>query len=395
MDDKPKTKALELAIASVQKEFGDGAIMRLKDGERIGGEVQIIPSGSLGLDVALGIGGYPKGRIVEIYGPESSGKTTLTLHAIAAVQKRGGVAAFIDAEHALDVGYAKKLGVKTDELLISQPDYGEQALEIADMLVRSGAVDLVVIDSVAALVPKAEIEGDMGDSHVGLQARLMSQALRKVTGSVNRSQCMIFFTNQIRMKIGVMFGSPETTTGGNALKFYASVRLDVRRIGAIKEAGPPGKDMVVVGNRTRVKVVKNKMAAPFREVEFDILYGQGISRSGEVVDMASDANIIQKSGAWFSIDGERIGQGRDNARTYLEQHPQLMEKIEAKVLEHSGIRRGGAPAAEAAKPAAEAARPAAPEGKPGKGEAGVAPADAKPNGSSPNGAKRPPGARPS
>jgi recombination protein RecA len=390
MDDKPKTKALELAIASVQKEFGDGAIMRLKDGERIGGEVQVIPSGSLGLDIALGIGGYPKGRIVEIYGPESSGKTTLTLHAIANVQRRGGVAAFIDAEHALDVGYAKKLGVKTDELLISQPDYGEQALEIADMLVRSGAVDLVVVDSVAALVPKAEIEGDMGDSHVGLQARLMSQALRKVTGSVNRSQCMIFFTNQIRMKIGVMFGSPETTTGGNALKFYASVRLDVRRIGAIKEAGPPGKDMVVVGNRTRVKVVKNKMAAPFREVEFDILYGQGISRSGEVVDMASDASIIQKSGAWFSIDGERIGQGRDNARTYLEQHPQLMEKIEAKVLEQSGLKRAGAPAAEAAKPAA-------PEGKSGKGEAGAgpAPADAKPNGSSPNGQRRPPGARPS
>jgi recombination protein RecA len=396
MDDKPKTKALELAIASVQKEFGEGAIMRLKDGERIGGEVQVIPSGSLGLDVALGIGGYPKGRIVEIYGPESSGKTTLTLHAIASVQKRGGVAAFIDAEHALDIGYAKKLGVKTDELLISQPDYGEQALEIADMLVRSGAVDLVVIDSVAALVPKAEIEGDMGDSHVGLQARLMSQALRKVTGSVNRSQCMIFFTNQIRMKIGVMFGSPETTTGGNALKFYASVRLDVRRIGAIKEAGPPGKDMVVVGNRTRVKVVKNKMAAPFREVEFDILYGQGISRSGEVVDMASDANIIQKSGAWFSIDGERIGQGRDNARTYLEQHPQLLEKIESKVLEHNGIRRtGGAPAAEVTKPAAPEGKSAAPEGKSGKGEAGAGPADTKPNGSSPNGAKRPPGARPS
>jgi recombination protein RecA len=394
MDDKPKTKALELAIASVQKEFGDGAIMRLKDGERIGGEVQVIPSGSLGLDIALGIGGYPKGRIVEIYGPESSGKTTLTLHAIANVQRRGGVAAFIDAEHALDVGYAKKLGVKTDELLISQPDYGEQALEIADMLVRSGAVDLVVVDSVAALVPKAEIEGDMGDSHVGLQARLMSQALRKVTGSVNRSQCMIFFTNQIRMKIGVMFGSPETTTGGNALKFYASVRLDVRRIGAIKEAGPPGKDMVVVGNRTRVKVVKNKMAAPFREVEFDILYGQGISRSGEVVDMASDTNIIQKSGAWFSIDGERIGQGRDNARTYLEQHPQLMDKIEAKVLEHSGLKRPGSA------PAADSAKPAAAEGKSGKGEAGAGPAaaDAKPNGSSPSagGARRPPnGPRPS
>src|SRR6186713_3165697 len=361
MDEKPKTKALELAIASVQKEFGDGAIMRLKDGEKIGGDVQVVPTGSMGLDIALGIGGYPRGRIVEIYGPESSGKTTLTLHAIANVQRQGGVAAFIDAEHALDVGYAKKLGVKTDELLISQPDYGEQALEIADMLVRSNAVDLVVVDSVAALVPKAEIEGDMGDSHVGLQARLMSQALRKVTGSVARSQCMIFFTNQIRMKIGVMFGSPETTTGGNALKFYASVRLDVRRIGAIKEAGPPGKDMVVVGNRTRVKVVKNKLAAPFREVEFDILYGQGVSRSGEIIDMASDLNIVQKSGAWFSLDGERIGQGRDNARTYIEQHPQLLEKLEQKILATSGIVRpgGGAPA------------PAQPtEGKPsGKGEA--------------------------
>jgi len=339
MEEKQKSKALELAIASVHKEFGEGAIMRLKDGEKIGGEVQVVPSGSLGLDVALGIGGYPRGRIIEVYGPESSGKTTLTLHAIASVQRQGGVAAFIDAEHALDVTYARKLGVKTDELLISQPDYGEQALEIADMLVRSGAVDLVVVDSVAALVPKAEIEGDMGDSHVGLQARLMSQALRKVTGSVARSQCLIFFTNQIRMKIGVMFGSPETTTGGNALKFYASVRLDVRRIGAIKEAGPPGKDMTVVGNRTRVKVVKNKLAAPFREVEFDILYGQGVSRSGEVIDMAADANIVQKSGAWFSFDGERIGQGRDNARTYLEQHPDLLDKLEQKVLTASGINR--------------------------------------------------------
>jgi recombination protein RecA len=359
MEEKQKSKALELAIASVHKEFGEGAIMRLKDGEKIGGDVAVVPTGSLGLDIALGIGGYPRGRIIEIYGPESSGKTTLTLHAIASVQRQGGVAAFIDAEHALDVTYAKKLGVKTDELLISQPDYGEQALEIADMLVRSGAVDLVVVDSVAALVPKAEIEGDMGDSHVGLQARLMSQALRKVTGSVARSQCIIFFTNQIRMKIGVMFGSPETTSGGNALKFYASVRLDVRRIGAIKEAGPPGKDMTVVGNRTRVKVVKNKLAAPFREVEFDILYGHGVSRSGEVIDMASDANIVQKSGSWFSLDGERIGQGRDNARTHLEQHPELLDRLEQKVMAASGITRtvpGGATAA--------------PEGtKPGKDQA--------------------------
>jgi recombination protein RecA len=380
MDDKPKTKALELAIASVQKEFGEGAIMRLKDGEKIGGDVPVVPTGSLGLDIALGIGGYPRGRIVEIYGPESSGKTTLTLHAIASVQRKGGVAAFIDAEHALDVTYAKKLGVKTDELLISQPDYGEQALEIADMLVRSNAVDMVVIDSVAALVPKAEIEGDMGDSHVGLQARLMSQALRKVTGSISRSQCLMVFTNQIRMKIGVMFGSPETTTGGNALKFYASVRLDVRRVGAIKEAGPPGKDMTVVGNRTRVKVVKNKLAAPFREVEFDILYGQGISRSGEVIDMASDANIVQKSGAWFSVDGERIGQGRDNARAYLEQHPALLERLEAKVLAQSGVRRTGEVAQVSAEP------------KPGKGEPAKAEADKPP----PNGASRKPApARPS
>jgi len=390
MEEKQKSKALELAIASVHKEFGDGSLMRLKDGEKIGGDVQVVPTGSLGLDVALGTGGYPRGRIIEIYGPESSGKTTLTLHAIASVQRRGGVAAFIDAEHALDVTYAKKLGVKTDELLISQPDYGEQALEIADMLVRSGAVDMVVIDSVAALVPKAEIEGDMGDSHVGLQARLMSQALRKVTGSVSRSQCMIFFTNQIRMKIGVMFGSPETTTGGNALKFYASVRLDVRRVGAIKEAGPPGKDMTIVGNRTRVKVVKNKLAAPFREVEFDILYGQGVSRAGEIIDMAADANIVQKSGAWFSLDGERIGQGRDNARTYLEQHPELMEKLELKVLAASGINRRG----EGAPPAPAAAAPegAKPEGaKPGKGEAEAA-RQAPANGAKP---QRPQPTRPS
>jgi recombination protein RecA len=340
MEDKNRSKALELAIAGVEKEFGKGAIMRLKDGESLHEEIPVVPTGSVGLDVALGIGGYPRGRIVEIYGPESSGKTTLTLHAIASVQKQGGVAAFIDAEHALDVTYAKKLGVKTEELLISQPDYGEQALEIADMLVRSNAVDLVVVDSVAALVPKAEIEGDMGDSHVGTQARLMSQALRKLTGTVARSQCLLMFINQIRMKIGVMFGSPETTTGGNALKFYATVRLDIRRIGAIKEAASiDKKEPGVVGNRTRVKVVKNKMAPPFREVEFDILYGQGISRAGDVLDLASEADVVEKSGAWFSFQGERIGQGRENARTYLEQHLEMLDKIEALLLAKHNIQR--------------------------------------------------------
>jgi recombination protein RecA len=303
----------------------------------------VVSSGSVGLDIALGIGGYPRGRIIEIYGPESSGKTTLTLHAIAQVQKAGGVAAFIDAEHALDPSYARKLGVKTDELLVSQPDYGEQALEIADMLVRSGAVDVIVVDSVAALVPKAEIEGDMGDSHVGLQARLMSQALRKLTSTVSRSNCLLVFINQIRMKIGVMFGSPETTTGGNALKFYSSVRLDIRRIGAIKETAPVGgKDPAVVGNRTRVKVVKNKVAPPFREVEFDILYGQGISRSGDIVDLGSELGIIEKSGAWFSFGSERIGQGRENAKAYLEQHPEILDKIEAMILHKHGIKRGAA-----------------------------------------------------
>src|SRR5262245_30491881 len=342
MDEKQKSKALEVAIASVEKEFGKGAIMRLKDGESIGGDVAVIPTGSLGLDVALGIGGYPRGRIVEIYGPESSGKTTLTLHAIANVQRRGGIAAFIDAEHALDINYARKLGVKTDELLVSQPDYGEQALEIADMLVRSGAVDLIVVDSVAALVPKAEIEGDMGDLHVGTQARLMSQALRKLTSTVSRSNCLLVFINQIRMKIGVMFGSPETTTGGNALKFYSSLRLDVRRIGAIKEAAAAsGKDPAVVGNRTRVKVVKNKMAPPFREIEFDILYGQGISRAGDIIDLATDMELVEKSGAWFSYQGERIGQGRENAKTYLEQHPELMEKLEGAISTKHGIKRAG------------------------------------------------------
>ncbi|MBK8218910.1 MAG: recombinase RecA [Myxococcales bacterium] len=372
MEDKNRAKAIELAFASIEKEYGKGSIMRLKEGESLGGDVAVVPSGSIGLDIALGIGGYPRGRIIEIYGPESSGKTTLTLHAIASVQKAGGVAAFIDAEHALDPSYARKLGVKTDELLISQPDFGEQALEIADMLVRSNAVDIVVVDSVAALVPKAEIEGDMGDSHVGLQARLMSQALRKLTGTVARSNCLLVFINQIRMKIGVMFGSPETTTGGNALKFYSSVRLDVRRIGSIKEAATSDKkDPTVVGNRTRVKVVKNKMAPPFREVEFDILYGQGISRAGDIVDLASDLGIVEKSGAWFSFQGERIGQGRENAKAYLEQHPELMEKLERMILQKNNIKptgpepvaaapapKGGAPAAKNGTAEPEAKRPA-------------------------------------
>ncbi len=373
---KQKSAALELAIASVEKEYGKGAIMRLKDGESLHEDLATISTGSLGLDISLGIGGYPRGRIVEIYGPESSGKTTLTLHAIASVQRMGGTAAFIDAEHALDVRYAKKLGVKTDELLISQPDYGEQALEIADMLVRSNAVDLIVVDSVAALVPKAEIEGDMGDSHVGLQARLMSQALRKLTGTVSRSQCLLLFINQIRMKIGVMFGNPETTTGGNALKFYSSVRLDIRRVGAIKEAAAGGKEPAVVGNRTRVKVVKNKMAPPFREVEFDILYGQGISKSGDVIDLAVEAGIIEKSGAWFSFQGERIGQGRENARTFLEQNTAMMNRIEALVLDKHGIKRK----ADAQAPAAS------PNGKSAEKDAGRA-AEAK---GAPNEAKRAP-----
>jgi len=338
---KQKAAALELAIASVEKEYGKGAIMRLRDGQTIHQEIPPVPSGSLGLDIALGIGGYPRGRIMEIYGPEASGKTTLTLHAIASIQRMGGTAAFIDAEHALDITYARRLGIKTDELLISQPDFGEQALEIADMLVRSNAVDLIVVDSVAALVPKAEIEGDMGDSHVGLQARLMSQALRKLTGSVAKSQCLLMFINQLRMKIGVMFGSPETTSGGNALKFYSSVRLDIRRIGAIKEA-TSGKDTTVVGNRTRVKVVKNKMAPPFREVEFDILYGQGISRSGDVLDLSVDAGIVERSGSWYSFQGERIGQGRENARSYLNEHVEMLDRIEGLVLVKHNIRRPGA-----------------------------------------------------
>ncbi len=362
---KQKNNALELAIAGVEKEFGKGAIMRLKDGQSIHEGVQAVPTGALSLDIALGIGGYPRGRIVEIYGPEASGKTTLTLHAIANAQRQGGTAAFIDAEHALDIHYAKKLGVKTDELLLSQPDYGEQALEIADMLVRSNAVDIIVIDSVAALVPKAEIEGDMGDSHVGLQARLMSQALRKLTGTVSRSQCLLVFINQIRQKIGVMFGNPETTAGGNALKFYASVRLDIRAIGKIKEAAEGGKDPTVVGNRTRVKVVKNKLAPPFREVEFDILYGHGISHTGDLIDLATEASIVEKSGAWFSYQGERIGQGRENARTYLEQHPAVLERIETAVLAKYGISRGPKAAeAAAAAPAKSKEGREAPAGPP-------------------------------
>ena len=366
---KTKQAALDLVKASIEKEYGKGAIMCLKEGQALHEEVPAIPTGSLSLDIALGIGGYPRGRIIEIYGPEASGKTTLTLHAIANAQKVGGVAAFIDAEHALDVTYAKKLGVKTDELLISQPDYGEQALEIADMLVRSNAVDVIVIDSVAALVPKAEIEGDMGDSHVGLQARLMSQALRKLTGTVARSNVLLIFINQIRLKIGVMFGNPETTTGGNALKFYSSVRLDIRSIGKIKEAAATGKEPAVVGNRTRVKVVKNKLAPPFREVEFDILYGHGISHSGDVIDLASEANIVEKSGAWFSFGSDRIGQGRENARTYLEQHPETLDKIETMVLAKHGIKRN-AKAAEAAAPAPAATgkkgAEAAPAARPAK-----------------------------
>jgi recombination protein RecA len=332
--DENRKKALELALLGIEKQYGKGAVMRLdSEAKDTAAEVKVVSSGSVSLDIALGTGGYPRGRIVEIYGPESSGKTTLSLHAIAESQKAGGVAAFIDAEHALDVHYARKLGVKTDELLISQPDHGEQALEIADMLVRSGAVDIVVIDSVAALVPKAEIEGEMGDQLPGLQARLMSQALRKLTATVHRSNCLIIFINQIRMKIGVMFGNPETTTGGNALKFYASIRLDVRRVGALKDGE------AVVGNRTRVKVVKNKMSAPFREVEFDILYGQGISKSGDLLDLASEDGIVEKSGAWYSFKGERIGQGREQAKAFLDKNPDVLAKIEGEIMARHAIRR--------------------------------------------------------
>jgi len=323
MDDNRK-KALAAALGQIEKQFGKGSVMRLGDAPATW-DVEAIPTGSLGLDIALGVGGLPRGRVVEIYGPESSGKTTLTLQVIAEVQKRGGTAAFVDAEHALDPMYAEKLGVNVKELLVSQPDTGEQALEITDMLVRSGAVDVVVVDSVAALTPKAEIEGEMGELQVGLHARLMSQALRKLTGNIKRSNTIVIFINQIRMKIGVMFGNPETTTGGNALKFYASVRLDIRRIGAIKN----GEE--VVGNQTRVKVVKNKVAPPFREAEFEIMYGTGISHEGEIIDLGSNNGIIEKSGAWYSYKGERIGQGRDNTRVYLQQHPEVAAEIEEQV----------------------------------------------------------------
>ena len=325
-----KEKALEAAISQIERACGKGSIMRLGQNEKAV-EVEAISSGSLGLDIALGIGGLPRGRVIEIYGPESSGKTTLALHVVAEAQKRGGICGFIDAEHALDTVYARKLGVDLEQLLISQPDTGEQALEITDTLVRSGAIDVLVVDSVAALTPKAELEGEMGDMQMGSQARLMSQALRKLTASISKSRCMVIFINQIRMKIGVMFGSPETTSGGNALKFYASVRLDIRRIGAIKEREE------VVGNQTRVKVVKNKVAPPFKQVEFDIMYGQGVSKTGELVDLGVKAGIVEKSGAWYSYEGQRIGQGRENAKAFLAQNKDIADKIEAQVRQNAGL----------------------------------------------------------
>src|SRR5579871_3113707 len=325
-----KSKALDAALSQIERAFGKGSVMRLGKNENAV-EVATVPTGSLGLDVALGIGGLPRGRIIEIYGPESSGKTTLALHAVAEAQKAGGICGFIDAEHALDASYARKLGVKLDDLLISQPDTGEQALEIADTLVRSGAIDILVVDSVAALTPRAEIEGEMGDVQPGLQARLMSQALRKLTGSISRSNTMVIFINQIRMKIGVMYGSPETTAGGMALKFYASVRLDIRRVGSIKERDE------VVGNQTRVKVVKNKLAPPFKQVEFDIMYGEGVSKMGEIIDLGVKAGIVEKSGSWFSYDSQRIGQGRDNAKAFLRHNPDIASRIEAAIRQNSGL----------------------------------------------------------
>nr|URN45714.1 recombinase A [Bradyrhizobium sp.] len=325
-----KSKALSAALSQIERQFGKGSVMKLGKNDR-SMDIETVSTGSLGLDIALGVGGLPKGRIVEIYGPESSGKTTLALHTVAEAQKKGGICAFIDAEHALDPVYARKLGVNIDELLISQPDTGEQALEICDTLVRSGAVDVLVVDSVAALVPKAELEGEMGESLPGLQARLMSQALRKLTASINKSNTMVIFINQIRMKIGVMYGSPETTTGGNALKFYASVRLDIRRIGAIKERDE------VIGNSTRVKVVKNKLAPPFKQVEFDIMYGEGVSKMGEILDLGVKAGIVEKSGAWFSYDSQRLGQGRENSKTFLKANPDMTAKIEAAIRQNSGL----------------------------------------------------------
>lgn len=328
-DPMDKNKALDAALGQIERAFGKGSVMKLGAREQV--DVEVVSTGSLGLDIALGIGGLPRGRIVEIYGPESSGKTTLALHAIAEAQKVGGTCAFVDAEHALDPAYATKVGVDIDELLISQPDAGEQALEIADTLVRSGAVDVLVVDSVAALVPRAELEGEMGDAHVGLQARLMSQALRKLTSSIARSNCLVIFINQIRLKIGVMFGSPETTTGGNALKFYSSIRLDIRRIGSIKDRDE------VTGNQTRVKVVKNKLAPPFRVVEFDIMYGEGVSKTGEILDLGVQAGVVEKSGAWFSHDGQRIGQGRENAKKFLHDNPEICGNIELKIRENAGL----------------------------------------------------------
>jgi recombination protein RecA len=343
-----KAKALAAALSQIEKQFGKGSVMKLSDAE-IAEDISIVSTGSLGLDIALGIGGLPRGRVVEIYGPESSGKTTLTLQVIAEMQKIGGTCAFIDAEHALDVQYAAKLGVQLGDLLISQPDTGEQALEIADALVRSGSVDMIVIDSVAALTPKAEIEGEMGDSLPGLQARLMSQALRKLTATIKRTNCLVIFINQIRMKIGVMFGNPETTTGGNALKFYASVRLDIRRTGSIKKGDE------VIGNETKVKVVKNKVAPPFRAAEFDIFYGEGISREGEIIDLGSACNAVEKSGSWYSYNGDRIGQGKDNAREYLREHPEIALEIENKIRVASGVKPRGLKLIEGGKGAVEAA----------------------------------------
>jgi recombination protein RecA len=338
--DPNREKAIDLAVSQIERQFGKGAIMKLGEGGLIK-DIAVVSSGSLGLDIALGVGGVPRGRVVEIYGPEASGKTTLALHIIAEAQKQGGIGAFIDAEHALDLSYAKRLGVKTDDLLISQPDHGEQALEIAETLVRSGAIDVLVIDSVAALVPKAEIEGEMGDAHMGLQARLMSQALRKLTATIARSQTIVVFINQIRMKIGIMFGNPETTTGGNALKFYASLRMDIRRTGALKEGD------AVIGGRTRVKVVKNKLAPPFREAEFDLLYGTGISREGELVDLGGEMGILEKSGAWYSFGGERIGQGRESAKEFLRAHPETAQQVAGRILDKAGLKRAaGEPAAE-------------------------------------------------